>query len=268
MWFCLWKHDQSWLYSSRGARLSVYFANKAWVHPNFRKIFHECSEWPCSSQPLNMPMLSGNQRMRCESKSCTTPERQSIPAKKHSIRHAPNNAYINQWEASQMLGAIGILLLHTWFLSTPQLRAWILRLPCFSWICWMPRTEIEHKQPCWNWGWCDRKTHKFLQDKCPLLVCGLSWQDFLRVFDCTRNTKVCSIWEPFPQWGLVRMSSKQTSRTVIERWLQKAYLNRTFYRTENQMMQNVCSEASPCVLGGNMSLQCMLRQRCVRCSSW
>ena len=71
---------------SRGPGLSAF---------ELQNRIHECSEWPCSNQPLNMPMLSGDQRIWCKSQLYTTPERQSVPSAKYFFRHAPDNVYNN-----------------------------------------------------------------------------------------------------------------------------------------------------------------------------
>ena len=71
---------------SRGIGLSAF---------ELQNRIHECSEWPCINQPLNMPMLSGDRRIWCKTQLCTTPERQSVPSAKYFFRHTPDNVYNN-----------------------------------------------------------------------------------------------------------------------------------------------------------------------------
>ena len=87
--------QRSWVgYVSRGPVLSAF---------ELQNRIHECSEWTCSNQPLNIPILSADQRIWCKSQLYTTPERQTVPCARYSFRHAPDNVYVTQLEGSDQV---------------------------------------------------------------------------------------------------------------------------------------------------------------------
>ena len=54
------------------------------------------SEWPCSTQPLNIPMLNGDQRIQTERQHYMSDWQQVVPSAKYFFRHTPNNVYATE----------------------------------------------------------------------------------------------------------------------------------------------------------------------------
>ncbi len=107
------------------------------------------SEWPCSTQPLNIHMLNGDQRIQTERQHYMSDWQQVVPSAKYFFRHTPNNVYV-----TELKGPAYVLPF-----DSPTTRMDSQSASVY-WICCVPKTRRGKEPHCQRWASYDKMTHQ------------------------------------------------------------------------------------------------------------
>ena len=125
-------------------------------------------EWPCSTQPLNIPMLNGDQSIHIRKHHDLSHWQQVVRPALDFIQYTPHNMYSNLLEVQISIFVDGGPILHMCFLTTPPQHAWSPRVPSVFWLCCVIEIQVHWRLHSPGWASYDMMTHQFCLVRCQL----------------------------------------------------------------------------------------------------